>query len=393
MIYTGSDGGLMHVTRDSGQNWTNITPAGLPETMIHSIEVSPHDPATVYFASTRYKFNDYKNYSYKSTDYGSTWTKIGDDIDRDDFFRVIREDLKVKDILYAGAERGFYISFDGGSSFSRLQLNLPIVSITDMTIRDNDIALSTAGRSFWVFDDLSAIQQSKAEFSSKMKLFEPKDHYRFFGLPPFYLVTEHAYGENPAEGVHLDYYLADTSGDEELKLEILNAQDEVIRSFEGTREEIEIKPQGGRGNIPGFNTEKLPMKKGLNRFTWNFRTKEILKVPDVFVLEGDYRGHRVAPGDYKAKLTFGQAVSEVNIRILAPPKIEVSTETWRLQQAMMQEIEDKIVEMHQSINTTTNINKQVESINDQYGNDNNLEDLIEAGESLKKKNCRLGKVT
>ncbi len=386
VIYTGSDGGLMHITRDGGKNWTNITPAGLSETMIHSIEVSPHDPATVYFASTRYKFNDYKNYSYKSSDYGTTWKKIGDDIDKDDFFKVIREDAKVKDILYAGAERGFYISFDGGTSFKKLQLNLPVVPITDMVTRDNDLAIATAGRSFWVLDDISALQQSKGNFTGKkMVLYEPKVHYRIFAAPPFFLITEHAFGQNPVEGVHLDYYLENFSEDEKLKLEIFNDQDEVIRSFEEILDGSRAAPQGGRGNLASANTEKLPVKKGVNRFTWNFRTKAIPKVPDVFVLGGDYRGHRVAPGNYKARMTYGDIVSEVGIQILPPPKINVGEQQWKNQQKLMQQIEDQIAEIHHSINTSVKIGKQIQSIKEQYKSEENVEDLIEVGDALKKK--------
>lgn len=385
VIYTGSDGGLMHITRDGGQNWQNITPQGLPETMIHSIEVSAHDPATVYFASTRYKFNDYKNYSYKSTDYGATWTKIGDDIQQDDFFRVIREDRKVPGLLYAGAERGFYISFDGGANFDRFQLNLPIVTITDMALRDNDIAVSTAGRSFWVFDDLSAIQQSKGQFDQEMALYEPKPHYRLLGSPPFFLITEHAFGQNPAEGVHLDYYLKDVSSEDSLKLEILNDQDEVIRSWIGKQDEKGSGASGGRGNLAPANTENPPLNQGLNRFTWDFRTKGLVKIPDVFVLEGDARGHRVAPGDYKARMTFKNTGSEVAIKILPPPEIEVTDAQWDEQQRLMTEIEQKINDMHRSIKMSIKLGEQMESINNQYGEDETLKDLIEAGEDLIKK--------
>lgn len=174
MIYTGSDCGLVHITKDGGKSWTNITPAGLPEAMIHSIEISSHDKATVYISASRYKFNDYSNMTYKSADYGKTWTKIGTGVDTDDFIKVIREDKKVKDLLYAGSERGFYISFNGGSNFTRFQLNLPIVPITDLIIKDNDLVASTAGRSFWILDDLGAIQQSKGNFGDAVvKIFLP----------------------------------------------------------------------------------------------------------------------------------------------------------------------------------------------------------------------------
>lgn len=385
VIYTGSDCGLMHLSKDGGKNWANITPPDFGETLIHSIEVSPHDPATVYISGTRYKFNDFANYSYKSTDYGASWTKIGDDIQQDDFFRVIREDKKVAGTLYAGGERGFYISFDGGKHFDRLQLNLPVVPITDLIIRNNDLAASTAGRSFWILDDLSALQQSKGSFKDlSMKLYQPKAHYRLFATVPFYLITEHAVGENPLEGVQLDYYLGELD-ERELRLEILDANGEIIRTIPGTKEEIPIVMAGGRGNLPAPQTSKLSMKAGLNRFTWDFRTDGLLKVPETFVLGADYRGHRVAPGNYKARMTYGTEVSEVTITLLDPPDLEVSAEAWKAQQNLMQEIEGRINEIHKSVNSTMGMNKKIKSIMKQVESEEELGDLKEAGEKLEKK--------
>ena len=384
VIYTGSDCGLIQITRDGGKTWTNITPSGLPETMIHAIEVSPHDKGTVYFASTRYKFNDLANYSYRSTDYGATWTKIGDDIQKDDFFRVIREDPKTPGILYAGAERGFYISFDGGKDFQAFQSNLPVVPITDITIRDNDLAISTAGRGFWVLDDISALQQSKGLSGTAMKLFEPKHHYRLFGTPAFYLITDHAYGENPVEGIALDYYLP-VVDDRELILEILDSSGEVIRKYEGTKEEIEVKMAGARGNIPVPNTEKPPIKQGLNRFTWDFRTNGLEKIPDTFVLGADYRGHRVAPGQYKARMTYGEEVSAVDVVLLDPPELQIPASLWETQQAMMTEIEDNINEIHQHINSTMKMSERLKSIGEQIEDNEEMEDLKAATDSLSKK--------
>lgn len=385
VIYTGTDGGMIQVTLDGGENWSDITPSGLPETMIHSIEVSPHQKGTVYFTSTRYKFNDFKNYSYKSTDYGSTWKKIGDDIQKDDFFRVVREDPKVPGLLYAGAERGFYISFDGGNQFQRMQLNMPVVSVTDLVIRDNDLAASTAGRGFWILDDLSSIQQSKGQFSGAMKLFEPKPVYRSFGSPPFYLITEHGYGENPPEGVTLHYYLQNAPDSAaSLSLEIMNIEGEVIRSFTG-KKEIGVKMQGGRGNIPAQNTEDLPVNSGLNRFTWDYRTSKIQNVPDVFVLEGDYRGHRVAPGKYKARMTFGETISEADIVIMGPPDIEISDQLWLAQQETMELLEERITEIHESVNDAIKISEQLKSIEEQYGKEEGMEEIQEAIENLQEK--------
>jgi hypothetical protein len=160
VIWTGSDCGLVNVTLDAGKTWTNVTPADLPESQINSIELSAFDKGVAYISATRYKLNDYGAYAYKTTDYGKTWTKINKGVKADDFIKVIREDTKNKSILYAGSERGFYLSTDAGNSWQSFQLNLPIVPVTDLMIRDNDLVAATAGRAFWILDDLGAIQQA-----------------------------------------------------------------------------------------------------------------------------------------------------------------------------------------------------------------------------------------
>lgn len=381
VIYTGSDCGLMHVTRDDGKTWTNITPPDMPETMIHSIEVSPHDKGTVYFAATRYKFNDYSNMSYKSTDYGKTWTKIGNGVAKDDFIRVIREDQKTKGLLYAGAERGFYISFDQGASFQKFQSNLPVVPITDLIIRDNDLAASTAGRSFWILDDLSALQQSKGDFgSAKVKLVQPKPTYRIFGAPGFYLITEHGVGKNPPEGVQLDYYLSEKVTDKTITLEILDGQGQVIRNYTN-QEAKDFKSYPGGPSKP----TPIPANKGLNRFVWDFRTNGLPDVPGVFVFEGNYNGHRVAPGKYKAKMTYDGVTSEADIEIMADPRLKVSNVAWTEQQALIKKAEDAIVEVHDAVNKIRKVDQQLKTIGDQYKSNDNATDLVKAAEELSKK--------
>ena len=384
VIYAGTDGGLIQLTRDGGKTWSNITPEGLPETMIHAIEVSPHDKGTVYFASTRYKFNDMRNYSYKSTDYGKTWSRIGDDIQKDDFFRVIREDKKVKGLLYAGAERGFYISFNGGKSFDRLQLNLPVVPVNDITIRDNDLAIATNGRSFWVLDDLSAIQQSSNQFQGEFDLYEPKAHYRFLGVPGFFLISEFGYGENPQEGIHLDYYLKNI-GEKELKLEILDENDVVLRTIEGKTEDYVPKPVGGRGNVMSKNTEQLPMKEGINRFTWDFRVDGLIKIPETFVFGADYRGHRVAPGKYKARMSFGAEVKTVDLMIKNPPHLDVPESAWNEQQDLLTELEKSINEIHGTINQSMDLSDRLSRIKEQTSDEESLKDLEEMRQNLEDK--------
>ena len=380
VLYTGSDCGLLHITRDEGKTWSNITPPGLPEAMIHSIEVSPHDKGTVYVCASRYKFNDYSNFTFSSTDYGKTWTKIGRGVEPDDFIKVIREDKKVKGILYAGAERGFYISFDQGATFNKLQLNLPVVPVTDLIIRDNDLAASTAGRSFWILDDLSAIQQSKGEFGSSVKLYQPKTNMRIFGAPPFFLITDPAWGTNPPEGVTLDYYLYEEAKDKALTLDILNASGTVIRKYTSEEDKTYKAYTGAPPRAP-----VLPHARGINRFTWDYREGTLPDVPGIYVFAADYRGHRVAPGKYTARLTYGDQVSEVPIEIKEDPRLKVTESDWRTQQDLMKQTEESIAEVHHAVNTIRKINDQVEGLKQHFGNQENAMDLVKAAEELNRK--------
>ena len=379
-IYTGSDCGLVHITRDEGKTWTNITPPGLPESMIHSIEVSPHDKGTVYISASRYKFNDYSNFTFRSVDYGKTWTKISTGVEQDDFIKVIREDQKVKGILYAGAERGFYISFNQGATFHKLQLNLPVVPVTDLIIRDNDLAASTAGRSFWILDDLSAIQQSKGQFESQVKLYQPKPNYRIFGAPPFFLITDPAWGKNPPEGVTLDYYLYEEAKDKPVALEILNPTGKVIRKY--TSEEDKTY-KAYTGAPP--KALVLPHARGINRFTWDYREGPLPDVPGIYVFAADYRGHRVAPGKYTARLTYGDQVSEAIIELKGDPRVKVTESDWRIQQDMMKQAEEGIIEIHNAVNTIRRIGNQLEGVKEQYKNQEDTKELLKAADDLGRK--------
>lgn len=381
VIYTGSDCGLVHLSRDNGKTWQNITPAGMPECAVHSIEVSPHDKGTAYIAGTRYKFNDFASYTYKTTDYGKTWTRISDGIRSDDFLKVVREDPKTKGLLYGGAERGFYISFNGGKYWNHLQLNLPAVPVTDLIIRDNDLVAATAGRAFWILDDLSPLQQSAGKLEA-LRLFSPKPTVRFSSyqapwLPEFIP----GIGKNPDNGVILSYYLPESADTSELKLDILNAAGVVIRSYSSKKDE-NFKPYPG-GPRP---QPVLPAGKGLHRFAWDFRTAGLPDIPGVFVY-ADYNGHRVAPGRYRARLTYKGQSSETGFDITADPRLKVSEQAWNEQQQTIARVEGHIRDMHDCVNALRKVRKQVENLNEAMKNagGENEKAMFATGEQLLKK--------
>ncbi len=380
VIYTGSDCGLVHLTRDGGKTWQNITPAGLLESLIHAIEVSPHDKGTAYISATRYKFNDFTSMSYKTTDYGKSWTKINAGVDADDFIKVIREDRKVKDLLYAGSERGFYVSFNGGTTWNKLQLNLPVVPVTDIAFADNDLVVSTAGRSFWILDDLCALQQSKGVFTST-KLYQPKPTYKYESYTPSWMDVPPGIGQNPAAGVILDFYLSQKADTNSVaKLEILDANGKVIRTYSSKKDES-FKPYPGGPAPP----KVLPANAGLNRFAWDFRGETLIDIPNAFVY-GDYSGHRVAPGKYGARLTFKGEVSETSIDVIQDPNLKnVTANDWSAQQNFLQQVAEQITEINTAVNNMRKIKKQIEHHNGLLKDKADAQALYEAGQALIKK--------
>lgn len=374
VMYAGSDCGLVHVTKDGGKNWSNITPPDLAESMIQSIEVSPHKPGTAYIAATRYKFNDFSPLSYKTTDYGQSWTMINAGIDKDDFLKVIREDPKQAGLLYGGAERGFYISFNGGQKWDRLQLNLPVVPVTDLIIRDNDLVAATQGRAFWILDDLSALQESKGEQPEGLvDIMTPKQTVRFSGG------SSSGAGANPKAGVILDYYIGEDVGDEEVRLDIMNADGEIIRSYSSIKDK---KFESYPGGPPAPTV--LPAKKGFNRFAWDFRTETLPDVPNVFIY-GSYRGHQVAPGNYAARISFKDQAKAVEIHIKADPRLEVEKGTWKAQQEILDHTVKQISDIHAKVNSMRQLRDQIQAYNKILGDNASHEDLVKLGKELVEK--------
>ena len=373
VLWAGTDDGLLHLTKDGGANWTNITPAGMAEGIINSIEVSPHDPATAYIVLMRYKFLDLAPYVYKTSDYGVSWTRINNGItDPHTFVRVVREDPKRKGLLYAGTETGMYISFDDGLNWQPFQLNLPVVPINDLTIQDNDLVVATAGRSFWILDDVSSLQilpQGQLSFS----IVAPKDHYLLFGGSTDRPIP--GLGQNPKQGVAIDYYLDSKADSLDLKLEILS-NGEVIRTItnEAPRD---FKTWPGGPSKPAV----LPSKKGFNRFSWDFRRDALPAVEKVFVY-GNYAGSRVGPGTYQLRLTLEDEVVETTARVRANPKIRASDVDYADQQTTLVQIESAIRNIHQSVNQMRAAKSQLKAYAKLLKGDEGAKDLINKGKEL-----------
>ena len=349
VLWAGSDDGLIHLTRDGGKTWSNVTPKEGKEGIINSIEVSPHNPAKAYIVLMRYKFMDLTPYVYKTEDYGAHWDLITEGIEGEhNFVRVVREDPIVSGLLYAGTETGFYISFNDGNQWDAFQNNLPVVPINDLHIQDNDLIAATAGRSFWILDDLSPLQQSPK--NNSLHLVSPKKSYLLSSRKTPKNSTQ---GTNPMSGVYLDYYLPEIHDSLEVQMDILQ-HDQIIRSYTSKKDGSFKSWPGG----PGPKTI-LPHKKGFNRTHWDFRREQLPSVDQVFVY-GDYSGSRVAPGNYKARLSYGAEVKEVEFTILPNPNRDYLAADFEEQQMLLINIEKAIKRIHQSVSEMRSVQSQLQ---------------------------------
>lgn len=378
VLYTGSDCGLVHLTQDDGKTWTNITPKELDECLINSIEVSPHDPATAYIVATKYKFNDFAPLIFVTKDFGKTWKKITQGIDNENFARVVREDPKHKGLLYCGAELGFYISYNQGENWQKLQLNLPIVPINDLIIHDNDLIAATAGRAFWILDDLAVLQQSEnLQNESKAKIYQPKNTVRFDAQTPPEPIP--SLGQNPMNGVILDYFLPKDMDSSKIVLQILDSQENIIRTYDNQKDKSYVKYEGGPAEKP-----VIPTKKGINRFAWDMRKEGVAGISKVFV-NGDYRGYLVAPNTYKVRLIAEKDTSMAEAIIIADPRLKATKADFEAQQTILNNIESQVQDIHSSVNRMRKVKSQIESITTLLKDNKDMTALLDTGKAVLKK--------
>ena len=374
VLWAGSDDGLIHLTQDGGKTWNNVTPKKMEEGIVNSLEVSPHNPAKAYAVLMRYKFMDLTPYVYKTEDYGANWDLITTGVEgAHTFVRVVREDQKVPGLLYAGTETGVYISHNDGQQWEIFKSNLPVVPINDLYIQDNDLIAATAGRSFWILDDVSPIQETTK--TKGLHIVTPKKAYRLFSGKK---KKEDAQGTNPVSGVNLDYYLPKKVDSLMLKLEILQ-NDEVIRTY--TSE----KPKNV-SSWPGGPSPKqvLPHKEGYNRVHWDFRRNSIPAVDKVFVY-GSYGGSSVAPGDFKVRLSYGNEQKETQITILPNPNIEASTSDFEEQQKLLVQIDLTLSNMHESVTQMRSVQSQLKYYITAFEQKESYGELIEKAKAIEEK--------
>ena len=355
VLWTGSDCGLVHVTQDDGKTWENVTPKDLEESLINSIEVSPHDPATAYIVATKYKFNDFTPLIYLTKDFGKTWKKITQGIGNEDFARVVREDPKHKGLLYCGAETGFYISYNQGENWQKLQLNLPVVPVTDLVIHDNDLVASTAGRAFWILDDLAVLQQSdNLQTATKAQVFKPKNTVRFDANASPEPIP--GMGQNPMTGVIIDYFLPKDMDSATVSLQIMDNQGNIIRTLDNQKDKSFMPYDGSPA--PKL---VIPSKKGINRIAWDMRKEGVAGINKVFV-NGDYRGSLVAPNTYTIKLMADTEGSITETTIIPDPRLKATKADYDAQQSILNKIDDNVKAVHNSVIRMRKVKTQIESV-------------------------------
>ena len=376
LIWVGSDDGLLHLTRNGGENWENVTPKDLPEwLMVNSIEPSAFDPAVCYVAGTLYKTGNFKPYLYKTVDYGKNWSLITNGIDAEHFTRVLRADPLKKGLLFAGTETGMYISHDDGISWNPFQLNLPIVPITDLTIKNGSLIVSTQGRGIWILDDLTVIHQINPNtINQEIKLFKPKRSYRILdsgGLEEVLGKSDNLFltqGTNLANGVIIHFN---------------------IKRYDSVMDKVAISIKEKDGTlIKKFSNRdknnKLKVKKGGNTFVWNTLYNGPETPKDMIFWSASFDGAKAVPGEYKVVLEKNQLSEEQDFTILPDPRSEVSISQMKKQFDFINNINKTVDRAHRAIKNIRIICKKLKDFVDNYSDVQKYSDLMNKAKSLSK---------
>ena len=415
VIWAGSDDGLMHITRDGGENWDDITPPNLPEwTMFNMIECSPHDKATAYVTATRFKNDDYAPYVFKTTDYGQTWTSITDGIVDDHFTRAIREDPNREGLLYLGTEFGLYVSFNGGEQWERFQLNLPITPIYDLKVKDMDLVVGTHGRSFWILDDLTVLHQYSEDIANQSAhLFKPrtverhlpkvfegmfegddrgKQYMSTLGVVAAYTIektpehgVKHTFldsGTNPPNGAVITYYLKEKP-DSTISLTIKDADGNAIKTFKSLHADEEGKEGDAKTDDDEPKELRIPSNQGWNRFVWDLRHADAEKVmPHNDNQMGNVKGPHVPPGTYQVMLTVDDEEMTESFEIVKEAGVPASQDDLQKQFDLLINIRDKVSETHKVINQMRDVRAQLKGWQERIKGQESAKPIVDAAKEL-----------
>lgn len=352
LLWTGSDDGLVYVSKDAGKNWENVTPPEAGKWMMwNCIETDPFKNGTAYIVGTKYKLDDFAPYIFKTEDYGKTWKKITNGIDPMHFTRAMRADKKRPGLLYAGTEYGMYISYDDGANWKKFQLNLPVVPITDLTIKENDLIVATQGRAFWVIDDLSLLQQKDASSLNKnLHVFAVNDAYRTEGGGGRRggrgqgVGTPQNMGENPPNGVLFNYYLKDANDSSHVTITVFDKQHKTIRTFSRNAKEA---------------NDKIDFNNGMNQFVWDMNYPPAESTEGFILWNGRVGLIKAAPGKYSALFKYGKDSVEVPFTIKPDPNYKATEADYDAQVSFLLQVKDKFNEVQRAIKNIRSLRAQI----------------------------------
>lgn len=380
-LWAGTDDGLLHVSTDDGQTWSNVT-GKIPEwSTVSIIDPSPHEANTAYVAVDRHRLDDFKPYIYKTSDLGKTWAVIVNGIPEGAYVHAVREDPKRKGLLFAGTELGVFVSFDDGAHWQPAQLNLPVTPIHDLTIKDDDLIAGTHGRSFWVLDDVTPLRQVTPQLNqADVLLYQPETALRLHYPTEF--DKRQPVGDNPPPGAIIDYYLKAEPKDE-VTLDILDAQGKVVRHLSSTEKKEAEQPPEWPDRQERVKT--IPAKAGMNRFAWDIRYDDPIQIPGAFYSGDGPRGPLALPGDYQVKLTVVGKSQTAPLHLVVDPRTKGSEGNLQKQFTLAAQVNDRISQLHQAVNEIRDIRAQIKTLHGKFGDDQRLAPVLTAADDLDKK--------
>ena len=382
LLWAGTDDGLMKLSRDGGGHWEDVTPKAMPEwSTVSLVEASPFDAGTAYIAVDRHKLDDVKPYAYKTHDFGKTWTAITAGIPDGAYVHAVREDTVRKGLLFAGTEKGVYVSFDDGANWQRLQLNMPVSPIHDLVVHANDLAVATHGRSFWVLDDISPLREL-GNANAEAVLYRPRAGYRVHY--PDAVDKRRPVGSNPPNGATFNYYLKDAPKTE-ATLEILDSNGKLVKKF-SDREKKNVNEQPQEWPDLEAPPNLIPAKAGLNRFAWNLRWEDPVQTPTA-VYEGlPPQGPVAAPGKYTVRLSVDGKHFDQPWELKADPRDSAEqVQQVEEQVAFELQVREEISKLHTAVNQIRDLREKLETLKKWVGDDAKGKSLLEQAEALDKK--------